>query len=77
MYILLCIDGTYYTGSTIHLTIRYRQHQSGVGARYTQVRRPVKLVYFEIYPHVAQAFRREKQVQGWSRLVVFSRVRVP
>ena len=67
MYILLCADGTYYTGSTKNLYLRFNQHQSGEGANYTAKRLPVKLIYYEEYDHVAQAFYREKQVQGWSR----------
>ncbi|MDI9592788.1 MAG: GIY-YIG nuclease family protein [Bacteroidota bacterium] len=67
IYILLCADGTYYTGSTNNLELRLEQHQSGEGANYTRKRLPVELVYYEEYDSVADAFYREKQVQGWSR----------
>jgi putative endonuclease len=67
MYILECVDGSYYTGSTWNLERRLLQHQNGLGANYTQKRLPVKLVYCEQYNRVEDAFRREKQVQGWSR----------
>ncbi|SDL50510.1 putative endonuclease [Siphonobacter aquaeclarae] len=67
MYILECSDGSYYVGSTCHLERRLAQHQNGEGANYTKSRLPVKLVYFEEFPDVAQAFYREKQVQGWGR----------
>lgn len=67
MYILECADGSYYTGSTNNLKLRLAQHQAGEGANHTKKRLPVKLVYFEEYPRVDQAFYREKQVQGWSR----------
>lgn len=67
MYILLCCDNTYYTGSTIDLELRLTQHQNGRGSNYTKLRLPVKLVYFEEYHRIGQAFKREKQVQGWSR----------
>jgi len=43
------------------------EHQNGTGANYTKKRLPVKLVYFESYDRIADAFYREKQVQGWSR----------
>jgi putative endonuclease len=39
---------------------------SGNGAKHTQKRLPVKLVYVEYYEHVHLAFRREKQIQNWS-----------
>jgi putative endonuclease len=67
MYILECVDGSYYTGSTTHLELRLKQHQDGCGARHTAKRLPVKLVYCEFFEHVVDAFYREKQVQGWSR----------
>ncbi len=38
-----------------------------MGAQYTAKRLPVKLVYCEFYDRVADAFYREKQIQGWSR----------
>ncbi len=37
------------------------------GANYTAKRRPVKLVYYEEYSRIDEAFYREEQVQGWSR----------
>jgi len=67
MYILECADGSYYTGSTNNLERRFAQHQNGEGANHTKKRLPVKLVYFEEYDRVQDAFYREKQVQGWSR----------
>ena len=62
-----CCDGSYYTGSTIDLEHRLKQHQNGEGANHTCKRLPVKLVYYEEYQRIDQAFYREKQIQGWSR----------
>jgi putative endonuclease len=67
MYILECADGSYYVGSTTDLNRRISEHQEGLGAKYTSRRLPVKLVYGEEYDRVADAYYREKQVQGWSR----------
>lgn len=67
MYILECADGSYYTGSTRYLELRVLQHQNGEGANHTKKRLPVKLVYFEEFDRIDEAFYREKQVQGWSR----------
>ena len=67
MYILQCADGSYYVGSTINLEHRLAEHEEGLGARYTSRRLLVRLVYFEEYDRVEDAFRREKQVQNWSR----------
>lgn len=67
MYILLCADGSYYTGSTRDIEVRVSQHNAGEGANYTKRRLPVELVYLESYSRIDEAFTREKQVQGWSR----------
>lgn len=67
MYILLCANGNYYTGSTIDLERRLKQHQQGEGANFTKKHLPVKLMYFEEFERIDEAFYREKQVQGWSR----------
>lgn len=67
MYILECSDGSYYTGSTHDLDLRLAQHLAGEGSNHTKKRLPVKLLYFEEYARVDEAFYREKQVQGWSR----------
>ena len=67
MYILLCNDGSYYTGSTTDLERRMQQHFSGEGANHTKKHPPVKLLYYEEFGRIDEAFYREKQVQGWSR----------
>jgi len=67
MYILECSDKTFYTGSTKDLERRLSEHQNGKGAKYTRARLPVKLLYYEEYISVGDAFRREKQIQGWRR----------
>jgi putative endonuclease len=67
VYILQCSNGTYYTGSTTDLEKRIIQHQVGEAANYTKKHGPVKLVYFEQFTNIQDAFLREKQVQNWSR----------
>jgi putative endonuclease len=67
MYILECADGSYYTGSTVDLHRRLWEHQNGLGAKHTASRLPVKLIYCEECDRIEDAFRREKQIQGWSR----------
>ena len=66
MYILICRDGTFYTGSTIDLELRLSQHQIGEGSNYTKKRLPIFLVYYEEYPRIDEAFAREKQIQNWN-----------
>ena len=66
-YILKCIDGSYYTGSTWDLEKRLWEHQQGLGARHTAKRLPIKLIYCEETDQIEDAFIREKQIQGWTR----------
>lgn len=44
------------------------QHNTGGGARYTEHRRPVVLVYYEEYERVSEDYGREKQVQNWGSM---------
>jgi putative endonuclease len=67
MYILECSDRSLYVGSTRDLEHRLAQHGDGEGAQYTMTRLPVRLLYFEEFDRVEDAYRREKQVQGWGR----------
>ncbi|MBO6030474.1 MAG: GIY-YIG nuclease family protein [Prevotella sp.] len=66
-YILECSNGAYYVGSTNDLERRLVEHQAGEGSRYTSAHLPVKLVYWEEYQNIDEAFRRERQLHGWSR----------
>lgn len=56
MYILECSDGSYYTGSTNDIEKRLVQHLSGEGANHTKKRLPVKLLYFEVFQRIDEAF---------------------
>ncbi|MBY5949620.1 GIY-YIG nuclease family protein [Algoriphagus marincola] len=67
MYILKCGNGLYYVGSTKNLEKRLEQHHLGEGANFTRKHLPVELVYYETFERIDEAFKREKQVQNWSR----------
>jgi len=64
---LCCANGEYYTGSTYNLEVRMAQHNNGGGSNFSWKFLPVQLVYYEEFDNIGQAFRREKQIQGWSR----------
>jgi putative endonuclease len=66
-YMLRCVDGSYYVGSTRNLDHRMMQHDTGIGSAYTSTRMPVQLVWYEEFDRIDEAYAREKQVQGWSR----------
>ena len=60
VYILKCADETLYTGIATELKRRIEEHNSSdKGAKYTRVRRPVRLVYSEEYPDRSSASKRE------------------
>ncbi len=67
MYILQCGDGSFYTGSTKNLQVRLKQHKNGEGSEFTRTHLPLKLVYYETFDRIDLAFKREKQIQKWSR----------
>ena len=43
------------------------EHQSGEGANFTKKRLPIELIYVEEFERIDYAFKREKQIQRWSR----------
>ena len=49
------------------MELRLQQHFAGEGANHTKKHPPVKLLYYEEFDRIDEAFNREKQVQGWSR----------
>lgn len=67
VYMLECNDGTLYTGWTNDVEKRFAAHQSGKGAKYTKVRRPVKLVYVELCEDKSTAMKREYEIKCLKR----------
>ncbi|OGI61981.1 hypothetical protein A2645_00895 [Candidatus Nomurabacteria bacterium RIFCSPHIGHO2_01_FULL_39_9] len=67
-YILECADKTLYVGSTNDLEKRLGEHNNSKrGAHYTKIRRPVVLKYYEKFPTLKEARRRETEIKGWRR----------
>lgn len=67
VYIIECADQTLYTGWTTDVERRLKAHNAGRGARYTQQRSPVRLVYIEEVPDRRAALKRELQIKRMSR----------
>lgn len=63
VYMLLCADGSFYTGSTYNIGKRFAKHVSGKGASYTRSHKPVKVVYSEELPDKSSALKREAQLK--------------
>jgi putative endonuclease len=56
VYILQCSDGSFYTGITNDIERRLIEHESGENKNsYTFKRRPVTLVFNEVFNDVNQA----------------------
>ena len=67
MYVLLCADGTYYTGVTTDIERRLEEHNaSSRGAKYTKTRRPVEVVYQMDYTDRSSAQKAESKFKKLS-----------
>ena len=62
-YMVECSDGSLYTGWTICIEKRLKDHNSGKGARFTRGRGPVKLRYLEISDTKSEAMKREAAIK--------------
>ena len=67
VYMIETEDGALYTGITIDMARRWRQHASGRGARYLRGRAPRALVYLEPGHDRSSASRREWAIKQLSR----------
>ena len=67
VYILRCADGSLYVGVTDNLDARLLKHNDGTASVFTAQRRPVVLVYSEMYEALAVAQGRERQLKRWTR----------
>ena len=68
LYILQCSDNTFYTGVTTNLDRRIKEHnQSKLGAKYTKIRRPVKLIYSKEFLDRSTALVEEYKIKSLTR----------
>ncbi|RLA76089.1 MAG: GIY-YIG nuclease family protein [Epsilonproteobacteria bacterium] len=66
LYIVKCSDETLYTGITSDINRRIKEHNFSVkGAKYTRIRRPVKLVYTEEHLSRSLASKREYEIKKY------------
>ncbi len=65
VYILRCVDGSYYTGCTEDLNERLKRHNKGyVDATKNKI--PVELVFYCTFTDKYKAFRFEKYLKSGS-----------
>lgn len=67
VYILLCGDGTLYTGASNDVERRLSRHLRGKGAAYTRSRLPLALIFRESARGRGAALRREAAIKRLSR----------
>ena len=67
-YMLQCTDGSSYVGHTEDLKYRLAQHHGGMFVTcYTYNRRPVQLVWSQVFDTRIEALEAERRIKGWSR----------
>lgn len=67
VYVLLCSDGSLYTGSSNNPDNRFSDHRNGKGGRYTRSHKPIRLLHTEQLESQSAALKRERQIKGWNR----------
>jgi len=67
VYIVMCRNGTYYTGYTNDLGKRITVHNSNKGAKYLRGKGPVTLVYKKEYVNLRCALKKENEIKNLTR----------
>jgi predicted GIY-YIG superfamily endonuclease len=67
VYILRCVDYSYYAGHTDDLDRRIAMHHAGEIPGYTEGRRPLRLVFAQEFATREEALIAERRLKGWSR----------
>ena len=68
VYILKCVDDSYYTGVTANLEKRLLEHKTAKDPdSYTAKRLPLKLVFHTEFTDIFFAISKEKQIKKWAR----------
>jgi len=67
VYILKCVDDTFYTGYTPDLARRVKTHNKSKGAKYTRSRLPVKLVWSKRCKSKSAAMSMEAKIKQLTR----------
>ena len=69
LYMLECEDGSFYTGYTKNLAIRYYQHRKGKqSAKYTRSFRPVKIAQcWRLFDTIGTALKVERFIKNQDR----------
>lgn len=67
VYIILCGDGSYYTGITTNIDRRFKEHKAGKASKYTAARGVQEVVHTESVGNRSTALKREAAIKRLSR----------
>ena len=67
IYILRCCDKSLYTGITMDVKRRFKEHRAGKGGHYTRSHPPEKIVYIEKAKTRSAALKREAAIKKMPR----------
>lgn len=69
VYMLRCVDDSFYIGVTNNLAMRMDERYNGFKeGSYTYKRLPVELVYSRSFQYMMDAIAWEKRIKRWSRM---------
>jgi putative endonuclease len=77
VYMILCSDGSLYTGITTDLERRFSEHAAGTGAKYFRGRKPVEIAFSEGGHTRSSASRREYFLKTLSREAKLELAKIP
>ena len=66
-YVLECSDRSYYAGYTTEPERRLKEHNNGIGSKYTKSRRPVKMIHHASYLTRSEATKAEAAFKKLTR----------
>ena len=66
-YMVRCKDVSLYVGVATDVANRVKEHNWGVGAKFTSTRRPVELIWWQEFPNQKMARVRESELKCWRR----------
>ncbi|HEX7025935.1 MAG TPA: GIY-YIG nuclease family protein [Gammaproteobacteria bacterium] len=67
LYIVKCTDGSLYTGITLDVSRRLKEHEDGKGSKYLRGRGPLELVFSHQFESRNKALRQEARLKKWPR----------
>ncbi len=68
LYIVRCSDNSLYTGITLDIEKRLKEHNTGKrGAKAVKGKLPVNLVYSEELVDKIAALKREREIKSWTK----------